>query len=100
MMAALNVLREEKMRVEDVRRCLFADTDLKATDPAEHHRLLVQTRVELAELTLAITCILQRMGGTDQPPVEPKPRLPVPPRITPPRPPARRDEGLIKRPYQ
>jgi len=52
--AALNLLREQQRAVLDVRQQIMSDADLKAQDPVDHHRLLVQTLAEVGQLGAAI----------------------------------------------
>ena len=61
--AALNLLREQRRAVLDVRRQIMSDEALRAEDPVDHHRLLVQTLAEVAQLDAAIRTLEAAAAG-------------------------------------
>lgn len=52
--AALNLLREQRRAVTDVRRQIASDEALRAEDPRHQHALMVQTLAEIGQLGAAI----------------------------------------------
>lgn len=58
--AALNLLREERRAVVEVRRTILRDQDLRASDPGHHTQLCIQALREIQQLTRAID-VLDRM---------------------------------------
>ncbi len=61
--AALNLLREQQRAVLDVRRQIMSDEALRAEDPVDHHRLLVQTLAEVGQLGRAIRTLEAVQAG-------------------------------------
>lgn len=90
--AALNVLREERLAVVEVRRTIMADEALRRDDPRHHSDLLTQTMAEAAQLSRAIT-LLERVQDGDLVEVETLADLPP---IKPRSEPARRQTALIR----
>lgn len=94
--AALNLLREQRRAVADVRRQVMGDEALKAEDPSHRRQLLVQTMAELNQLSDTIT-VLERVAQglpADAPPAEPsRPRV-----ASADLPPIQRVSGLAARP--
>ena len=62
--AALNLLREQRRTVKDVRWDIIRDEALKREDSAHHHQLLIQTQAEQTQLSSAIT-LLERVEAGD-----------------------------------
>ena len=52
--AALNLLREQRRAVTDVRRQIASDEALRAEDPRHQHALMVQALAEIGQLGAAI----------------------------------------------
>ncbi len=61
--AALNLLREQRRAVADVRQQIMSDAGLKAEDPKHHHALLVQTLAEIGQLGQAINTLVAVADG-------------------------------------
>jgi len=60
--AALNLLREERRAVQDIRNAILKDDALKAEDPAHRSQLLTQTMNEITQLLAAIS-VLERLDS-------------------------------------
>ena len=58
--AALNLLREQRRVVTDMRWDILRDEDLKRSDPEHRNQLLAQTQAEQTQLSAAIT-LLERV---------------------------------------
>ena len=58
--AALNLLREQRRGVEETRRLVMADDDLRTEDPRHRQALLDQMLAEIAQLSEA-TAVLERL---------------------------------------
>lgn len=84
--AALNLLREQRRAVTDVRRQIASDEALRAEDPRHQHALMVQALAEICQLGAAIrlleaandgrvtvlpeTVARPRVAAADLPPVQ------------------------------
>jgi len=62
--AALNLLREQRRAVKDVRWAIINDHDLAKSDPGHRSDLLAQTQAEQGQLTAAIE-LLEKVEAGD-----------------------------------
>ena len=62
--AALNLLREERRAVGDIRNQILKDDALKAEDPTHRSQLLTQTMNELTGLLASISVLGRLDAGT------------------------------------